>query len=150
MSVNLEKTFTEWMRLNMHISLGNFMRFAKEKNYSIPQLKALIHLSHHQECNVSELGEEFGVTNAAISQMLEKLVQQGLVMRTEDPQDRRQKILVLTPEGKAIAQESQRQREKWLSDLVNSLSDLEKERVDTALRLLISKASSVEFTSTKS
>lgn len=150
MSVNLEKTFTEWMHLNMHISLGNFMRFAKEKNYSIPQLKALIHLSHHQECNVSGLGEEFGVTNAAISQMLEKLVQQGLVMRTEDPQDRRQKILVLTQEGKEIAQESQRQREKWLSDLVNSLSDQEKEQVDAALRLLISKASSVEINNSKS
>ena len=56
MSVNLDKTFEEWMNLNMRNSLGNFMRFAKEKNYSIPQLSALIHLAHHQECNVSWLG----------------------------------------------------------------------------------------------
>lgn len=149
MSVNLEKTFAEWIRLTMQISLGNFMRFAKEKNYSIPQLKALIHLSHHQECNVSGLSEEFGVTNAAISQILEKLVQLGFVLRTEDPQDRRQKILVLTEEGKEIAQESQREREKWLSELVNSLSEEEKEQVDAALRLLITKAATIEINNPK-
>ena len=144
MSVNLDKTFEEWMNLNMRNSLGNFMRFAKEKNYSIPQLSALIHLAHHQECNVSGLGEEFGVTNAAISQVLEKLVQLGLVLRTEDPQDRRQKVLVLTEEGKKIARESQLERQKWLSDLINNLTEQEKEQVDSALRLLINKATSIE------
>lgn len=140
MSVNLEKTFEEWMNLNMRYSLGNFMRFAKERNYSIPQLSALIHLSHHQECNVSGLGEEFGVTNAAVSQVLEKLVQQGFVLRTEDPQDRRHKVLVLTAEGKQIALESQKERQKWLVQLINSLSPEEKELIDSALRLLINKA----------
>ena len=144
MSIKLDKTFEEWMNLNMRNSLGNFMRFAKEKNYSIPQLSALIHLAHHQECNVSGLGEEFGVTNAAISQVLEKLVQLGLVLRTEDPQDRRQKVLVLTEEGKKIARESQLERQKWLSDLINNLTEQEKEQVDSALRLLINKATSIE------
>lgn len=144
MSVNLDKTFEEWMNLNMRNSLGNFMRFSKEKNYSIPQLSALIHLAHHQECNVSGLGEEFGVTNAAISQVLEKLVQLGLVLRTEDPQDRRQKVLVLTEEGKKIARESQLERQKWLSDLINNLTEQEKEQVDSALRLLINKATSTD------
>jgi DNA-binding MarR family transcriptional regulator len=143
MSVNLDKTFEDWMNLNMRNSLGNFMRFAKERNYSISQLSALIHLAHHKECTVSGLGEEFGVTNAAISQVLEKLVQLGLVLRTEDPQDRRQKVLVLTDEGKKIAGESQLERQKWLSDLINNLTEQEKEQVDSALRLLINKATSI-------
>lgn len=144
MSTKLEKTFNEWMNLTMRNSLGNFMRYAKEKNYSIPQLKTLIHLAHHQECNVSGLGEEFGVTNAAISQVMDKLVQQGLVLRSEDPQDRRQKVLVLTEEGKQIAQESQLERHKWLTNLINNLSQQEIEQIDAALRLLIEKAASIE------
>ena len=89
---------------------------------------------------MSGLGEEFGVTNAAVSQVLEKLVQQGFVLRTEDPQDRRHKVLVLTAEGKQIAQESQMERQKWLVQLINSLSPDEKELIDSALRLLINKA----------
>jgi len=140
MSPILEKTFNEWMNLNMRNSLGNFMRFAREMNYSLPQLSALIHLSQNEECNISGLGTEFGVTNAAVSQLLEKMVQQGLVHRSEDPQDRRNKVLVLTEDGKKIANEGMIERHKWLSDLINILTEEEQDQVDTALRLLIDKA----------
>ena len=136
----LEKTINDWMNLNMRNSLGNFMRFAREKNYSLPQLSALIHLSQNEECNISGLGTEFGVTNAAVSQLLEKMVQQGLVHRSEDPQDRRNKVLVLTEEGKKIANEGMIERHKWLSDLINILNEEEQSQVDDALRLLINKA----------
>lgn len=148
MTVNLEKTFDEWMTINMHNSLRNFMHFAKEKNYSIPQLSALIHLAHHQECNVSGLGEVFGVTNAAVSQLLEKMVQQGLVHRSEDPQDRRNKVLVLTDEGKQIANESLVERQKWLSQLINLLTEEEQTQVDAAIRLLIDKAALLDDSKT--
>jgi DNA-binding MarR family transcriptional regulator len=144
MSPPLEKTITNWMSLVMRNSLGNFMRFAKEKNYSLPQLSTLIHLSQHAECNISGLGDEFGVTNAAISQLMEKMVQQGLVLRTEDPQDRRHKVLVLTDEGKQIANESLVARHNWLSKLVEVLNQEEQDQVDAALRLLIEKAALLE------
>ena len=140
MPPNLEKTFNEWMILNMRNSIGNFMRFAREKNFSLPQLSALIHLSQNEECNISGLGTEFGVTNAAVSQLLEKMVQQGLVHRSEDPQDRRNKVLVLTEDGKKIANEGMIERHKWLSDLINILTEEEQDQVDSALRLLIDKA----------
>jgi DNA-binding MarR family transcriptional regulator len=140
MSPPLEKTINTWMSLVMKNSIGNFMRFAKEKNYSLPQLKTLIHLSQNVECNISTLGDEFGVTNAAISQLMEKMVQQGLVLRTEDPQDRRHKVLVLTDEGKQIANESLVARHNWLSNLVNVLNQEEQDQVDAALRLLIEKS----------
>ncbi|MDO9085041.1 MAG: MarR family transcriptional regulator [Anaerolineaceae bacterium] len=140
MSPPLEKTINTWMSLVMKNSIGNFMRFAKEKNYSLPQLKTLIHLSQNVDCNISTLGDEFGVTNAAISQLMEKMVQQGLVLRTEDPQDRRHKVLVLTDEGKQIADESLVARHNWLSKLVNVLNQEEQDQVDAALRLLIEKS----------
>ncbi len=141
MSQPLEKTMQAWMSLNMRNSLGNFMRFAKEKNFSLPQLSALIHLSQNDECNISGLGSEFGVTNAAASQLLEKMVQQGLVKRSEDPQDRRHKILELTAEGKQIANEGLHERNKWLSNLIALLSSEEQEQVNSALRLIIERAS---------
>lgn len=143
MSIQLEKTFKEWMHLSLRNSLGNFMRFAKEKNYSIAQLNTLIHLSQNQECNLSGLGEVFGVTNAAVSQVMEKLVQQGLVLRTENPEDRRHKILILTERGEKIAHESEQERLKWLFQLMNILSEEEKQLIESAMRLLINKATMV-------
>ena len=74
MPIPLENTFYEWMSLVTKNSLGNYMRFAKEKNYSLPQLSTLIHLSQNATCNVSGLGDEFGVSNAAVSQLLEKML----------------------------------------------------------------------------
>jgi DNA-binding MarR family transcriptional regulator len=139
MSHPLEKTFSTWMALIMHNSLGNFLRFAKDKNLSLAQLHALTHLSHHEGCSVSGMGSEFGVTNAAISQLLEKLVQQGYVTRSEDPLDRRNKILEVTDGGRKIATEAILERQKWISQVVYILSEEEKQQVEDTLQLLINK-----------
>jgi DNA-binding MarR family transcriptional regulator len=144
MSPPLEKTIKDWMNLNMRNSLGNFIRFAREKNISLAQLSSLIHLSQNEECNISDLGTEFGVSIAAVSQLLEKMVQQGLVHRSEDPQDRRNKVLVLTEDGKKIANEGMNERHKWLSNLIKILTEEEQDQVDSALRLLIDKAAQIE------
>jgi DNA-binding MarR family transcriptional regulator len=144
MSPPLEKTIKDWMNLNMRNSLGNFMRFAREKNISLTQLSSLIHLSQNEECNISDLGTEFGVSIAAVSQLLEKMVQQGLVHRSEDPQDRRNKVLVLTEDGKKIANEGMNERHKWLSNLIKILTEEEQDQVDSVLRLLIDKAAQIE------
>jgi len=42
----------------------------------------------------------------AAGQMVERLVQQGFLERTEDPYDRRTKQLTLTAKGRALAQKS--------------------------------------------
>jgi len=144
MSPPLEKTIKDWMNLNMRNSLGNFMRFAREKNISLAQLSSLIHLSQNEEWNISDLGTEFGVSIAAVSQLLEKMVQQGLVHRSEDPQDRRNKVLVLTEDGKKIANEGMNERHKWLSNLIKILTEEEQDQVDSVLRLLIDKAAQIE------
>ena len=144
MSQFLEKTYGEWMSLNMRNSLNNFLRFAKERNLSLPQLNALVHLSHNKDCNISGMGIEFGVTNAAMSQLLDKLVQQGFVYRKEDPQDRRNKILVITEEGRNLASEGMLEIQKWFSRLMATLTEEEKQLVDDSLRLLINKAAVIE------
>jgi DNA-binding MarR family transcriptional regulator len=71
--------------------------------------------------------------------MLERLVQQKLILRTEDPNDRRVKQLVLTDKGCRIMQESVRARQGWLDDLVSGLSENQKERIASAVRILIEK-----------
>jgi len=48
------------------------------------QAGTLFHLLKCGGSTVSALGDGLGVSNAAASQMLERLVQQGYVLRTED------------------------------------------------------------------
>jgi DNA-binding MarR family transcriptional regulator len=139
MSIPLIQTLHEWMRVTMRHSMRNFMLYAKEKNYSMAQLNAMFRIHHKGACGISNLGEEMGVTSAAASQLLEKLVQQGLATRAEDPQDRRNKVVALTEAGQRIVQESMAARQSWLANLAEQLSPTEQEQAQAALQLLIEK-----------
>ena len=63
------------------------------------QLKALFSLSHYGDLTISAFANTLNVGKASASVLVEQLVHQGLVARTEDPADRRRSVVRLTPEG---------------------------------------------------
>jgi DNA-binding MarR family transcriptional regulator len=134
----------EWAAVFLRRSMRNFIRYTRDSGMSMSQIGAMFHI-HREGCSgVSELGDDLGVTSAAASQMLERLVQQELVTRSEDPSDRRQKKLVLTEKGVRVIHESMQARQGWLDELAMTLSDSEKEQVVVALKILIDKAKRLE------
>ncbi len=141
MSPPLVETLHEWMHIVMRRSMHNFMLFAKERNLSMAQINTLFRIHHKGACSVSDLSEELGVTSAAVSQLLERLVQQGLIERAEDPLDRRNKRIVLTEAGHRLVQQSIQARQNWMDALVERLTPAEQAQVETALQLLIEKIS---------
>lgn len=130
----------EWVEVSMHHSMRDFIRFSKQKDLSLSQFGALLNIYHAGTCGVSDLGDVLGVTSAASSQMLERLVRQGLITRSEDPNDRRVKNVVLTEDGKKLIQESFLARRAWLGDLAEMLSRDQKDQVLLSLKVLIRKA----------
>jgi DNA-binding MarR family transcriptional regulator len=136
-------TLRKWVFVSMRNSMRNFIFYLKERELSMSQIGTLF-LIHRGSSNISDIAEELGVTKAAASQMLERMVQQNLILRTEDPNDRRVKQVVLTDNGRQVVRESIAARQVWLDNLVRSLSDCEKEQIDTALNILIDKAIQIE------
>ena len=111
------------------------------------QVSALFFLYRKGSSGVSDIGEEMGVTSAAASQMLDRLVQQGLILRSEDPHDRRLKKIVLTEKGcdtLEIFRENLHARHAWIDELAAKLSPAEQEQVEAALKILIEKAGTLE------
>jgi DNA-binding MarR family transcriptional regulator len=129
----------EWFELVIRRSMRNFFHFARERGVSISQIGALFQIRHRGVCSVSDLSTEMGVSSAAASQMLETLVQQDFVRRTEDPKDRRAKQIVITEKGRRLLQESIRARQDWLAQLAGSFSSQEQERVAAALKMIIER-----------
>jgi DNA-binding MarR family transcriptional regulator len=119
--------------------MRNFIQYARKNGLSMSHLGALFHLHRMGRCGVTELGEHLDVTSAAASQMLDRLVQQHLILRTEDPEDRRVKQIVLTEEGSRILEEGIRARQRWLEDLAGTLSEEERETIMVSLKTLIDK-----------
>ncbi len=74
----------EWAEVFMHRSFRDFKRFMDDAGLSPSQANALMRLYHGELCGVSDIGGHLGISNAAASQMVERLVQMGLLERTED------------------------------------------------------------------
>lgn len=143
---SLVTTLEHWTDVFMHRSMRNFIQFARESGLSMSQLSALFHLNSMGMSGVTDLGDHLGVTSAAASQMLDRLVKQGLIQRSEDPHDRRVKQIVLTDKGCLVLDEGTRARQSWLSDLADIIPDDEKGPIMAALNTLIDGANRIEKT----
>ena len=80
-------------------SMRDFTTFMRNSGLSMPQVSALFRLYYQGQCGVTDIADHLDVTSAAASQMIERLVQQGLLERSEDPNDRRVKQIDLSPAG---------------------------------------------------
>ncbi|MGD8456686.1 MAG: MarR family transcriptional regulator [Anaerolineales bacterium] len=128
----------------MKNSAHNLIHIARESGLSRSQLGTLFHLFHTGSTGVTDLGNHLGVTSAATSQMLDRLVQQGLILRSEDPTDRRVKQIDLTDKGLQIIHNCIQARQSWLLDLADTLSAHEKEQIARGLNILIEKTNQLE------
>jgi DNA-binding MarR family transcriptional regulator len=66
------------------------------------------------------------------------------VERNEDPDDRRHKLLVLTPSGRQMVKESMEIRQSWLTSLANMLTTTEQAQVEKSINLLLSKVDQMQ------
>jgi DNA-binding MarR family transcriptional regulator len=130
----------QWIEVSMQRSMHNFLSYARESGLSMSQLGALFQVYRIGCSGVTDLGDDLGVTSSAASQLLDRLVQQGLIRRTEDPGDRRAKRILLTDKGLRVIQESIRARQGWVAELADTLSESEKEASIAALHILIDRA----------
>ncbi len=140
----LLESLHEWVRITLRNTMHNLLRFAREQNSSVAQVNALFRIRHLGSCGVSDLGEALGVSHAAASQLLEKLVQQGLVERREDPQDRRNKRIQLSPAGERMIGSSIQARQRWLTDVCALLTAEERRQVEAGLQVLLRRARQAE------
>lgn len=116
--------------------IQDFMRFMHQTGLSRPQIHALLYIYHAGECQISEIGALTASSPAAASQLVERLVQQGLVRRSEDPQNRRIKKLRLTNKSLALVRQGMTSN-RYLLDLLAALPPEERQTVHTALGYLV-------------
>ncbi len=105
-------TSQQWIIL-LHIAMDPNLPFFKgRKNDSPP--------------TASELAAYFNVSRANITNMLNTLAEKGLVRHTDDPVDKRRKILQLTEKGEAMVDRLEVLRHEANDRLFGSFSAFEK------------------------
>lgn len=140
----LIQTMRQFMDFAMHHSMRERAHFAKATGLSMPQFGILMQLHYRGNCAVGDISERFDITNAAASQLVDKLVQSGLIQREEDPADRRAKLLNLTDKGRRLIQQGIEERYRWVEQLAVKLTAEERAKVDEALQIMTRAATELE------
>lgn len=134
--VQFKDSIRAWMDIFMHRSMRGWWRYAKSTGLSMPQFSILMQLHHKGPCGMSGVSAGYDITPAATSQLVDKLVQGGLIQRVEDPTDRRAKLLSLTDKGRNLVLKGIDERYRWLDELSNKLTQDELVKISEALDIM--------------
>jgi DNA-binding MarR family transcriptional regulator len=105
-----------------------------DEQLAMSQVKLLLLIAQPgQRFKVTDVAEFLGVTNAAASRAIDRLVLRGLVDRTVSREDRRAVDLALTPAGSSLLDRFKEQRNGRLLELMGSVPE---EKLQAAVKLL--------------
>src|SRR5215217_9612792 len=92
-----------------------------ELDLSMAQLKTLMTLYNGGAAPIGQIAECLGIGQPTASHLVDKLVNTQLVVRTEDPLDRRRTLAQLSPGGEELAERINQVRfgtlRRWLAQL---------------------------------
>ena len=96
------RAFKEFRAAVLRDPIRQTIKFLHGRNMSFAAIATVMALRERGDQTISNLAREIGLSVAATSQLVERLVQDDLVRRTEHPDDRRRKQVALTAKGNAL------------------------------------------------
>ncbi len=114
-----------------------------EIDITMPQAKILYLLGAVGDLHMSELVGRLGVSLSTVSGLVERIVDHGLATRRDDPADRRQVVVALTPAGIDFIDRFRELNARQMRELVAVLGDEDLELVRLALAALSRAATRV-------
>ena len=100
-------------------------------------------LLHKGPLPVNTIGPVVDLTAGSISIAVDRLVEKGLVSRVESAQDRRVRIVALTPRGKALIDSAFRKHSGQMKRVFSELSPEELRCLETALKQVGKRAAAL-------
>ena len=133
-ALTLEQLIPRWNRLVWWTGIRPMFRMMAEINLSLAESVVMRSLQRGP-LSVAEVGACLCISHSAASRAVDRLVRDGLISRQENPEDRRQKQLTLTPKGEAMVGKLEAIFAAQMKPLVAALSEEEREQ----LRVLMAR-----------
>ncbi|WP_431277395.1 MarR family transcriptional regulator [Leifsonia poae] len=114
--------------------------FEVEDRVTTPQLRILMLIASAGPQNLGEVASELGVHPSNATRASDKLVQAGYVVRSDHPVDRRYIQLDLTEAGTALVDHVLDQRRQAMTQVLETMSEDDQERVAAAFELFAGAA----------
>jgi len=97
-------------------------------------LRALVILSSGPPLSLGALAQAVGIHLTRASRLCDRLVARGFIDRADDPQNRRQLLLRLTPAGREVVDEVMHERAEQIRPILARMDTLDRRSLVTALR----------------
>jgi DNA-binding MarR family transcriptional regulator len=104
--------------------------------YSVTSRLTLARLQADGPARISDLARLEGVTQPAMTGLVNRLEAEGMVTRTADPTDARAALVALTDSGRAFVETRRAERSRVLAGRVERLTDAERAAILAALPAL--------------
>jgi DNA-binding MarR family transcriptional regulator len=92
-----------------------------EDRVTLPQLRVLVMIASRGPQNLASVAQALGVHPSNATRRCDKLVEAGLIDRSDDPADRRNLILQLTPSGRELVQQMTEHRRAAIEDVLGKM-----------------------------
>lgn len=120
-----------WLRLlacSSQIEQQIRTRLRVQFGTALPRFDYLAQLDRHpQGLKMNMLSRYLMVTGGNVTGLTDQLVKEGLVKRSNDPQDRRSYLVMLTKKGRSEFVAIAEQHNLWLAELLHGISNRDKE-----------------------
>ena len=104
---------------------------------TLPRFDLLAQLERHPEgLRMRELSQRMMVTGGNITGITDQLEEEGLVVRTNHPGDRRSYHVKLTPRGRTVFARMATAHEGWVAELLGCLNETESQAFSQTLQKL--------------
>jgi DNA-binding MarR family transcriptional regulator len=125
------------MKHLMSTTTRDFFGELEKAGISLTQIKSLTMLAERDEpLSVKALSDLMGLSLPGISRAIEGLVQRGEIKRVEDTEDRRRKLLSITPRGRRTSERLMAIRVAGVRRFVDQLDPEEQEALSRGLSVL--------------
>lgn len=104
-----------------------------EDTVTLTQFRTLVVLSAHGDGTLVHLAAQLGVNASTAQRQVDRLVGIGLVDRRENPQDRRELLLTITPAGRSLINRVSRRRRAAIARIVGGIPEEQRGALIAAL-----------------
>lgn len=104
-----------------------------DESVTITQFRTLVVLEGRDGINLNGLAEELDVNSSTAMRMIDRLLAAGLVIRQENPANRREVLLGLTTEGSRLVDQVTRRRRAAIATIVTAMPRTRRSELVAAL-----------------
>jgi DNA-binding MarR family transcriptional regulator len=108
-----------------------------QEEITLPQLQAMRYIWLHRNATVGEVAEGLDISYPSATNMLNRLVRKGLVVRHGNPADRRFVEVELTEKGEQITRRVEEERTARLKQVLDEMSPADRQALVDGLRAFI-------------